>query len=203
MDAARDWLKENQDEVLRQYNELLFMDVWNKYAQGNLSSWEMESLCFYYHRHELADIDMVKYGISDFFKLSDEPVVDYYFTRNSKQIPVWQTFKIIGTVIAKNDNKSTITLLTTTGVVTVKFTKEYYAMFKKQISETQEDGTKKVVEKGWFKRGNMLMITGFRRGDQFVAKTYSKTLTHQLYKINLTNNGKDMELTHERYDAEE
>ena len=203
MDAARDWLKSNQDEVLRQYNELLFMDVWNKYAQGNLSSWEMESLCFYYHRHELADVDMIKYGISDFFKLSSEPVVDYYFTRNSKQIPVWQTFKIIGTVIAKNDNKSTITLLTTTGVVTVKFTKEYYAMFKKQISETQEDGTKKVVEKGWFKRGNMLMITGFRRGDQFVAKTYSKTLTHQLYKINLINNGKDMELTHERYDAEE
>ena len=203
MDAARDWLKTHQVEVLRRYNEILFMDAWNKYAQGNLSSWEMESLCFYYHEHELAKVDRKKYGITDFFSLPEEPIVDYYFTRNSKKIPVWQTFIIIGTVIAKNDNKSTITLLTTSGVVTVKFTKEYYAMYKKQVSEIQEDGTKKVVEKGWFKRGNMLMITGFRRGDQFVAKTYSKTLTHQIYKIDLYNEGKDMKLTHERYDAEQ
>ena len=203
MDAARDWLKAHQSEVLRQLNQQLFDEAWNKYAQGNLSSWEMESLCFYYHEHELANVDVNKYGIVDFFKLPEDPLVDYYFTRNGKQVPIWQLFKIIGTVICKNDNKSTVTLLTPTGVVTVKFTKEYYAMFKKQISEKREDGTKKVVEKGWFKRGNMLMITGFRRGDQFVGKTYSKTPTHQLYKIELENNGKDMILTHERIDAEE
>ena len=48
---------------------------------------------------------------------------------------------VIGTVIAKNDNKHTVVLLTTTGVVTVKFTREYYSMFKKQISQIQPDGT--------------------------------------------------------------
>ena len=56
-------------------------------------------------------------------------------------------------------------------------------MFKKQVSQVQADGTKKVIEKSWFKRGTMLMITGFRRDDQFVAKTYASTSTHQLYKI--------------------
>ena len=203
MDAARDWLKQNQEITLRDLNRQLFMESWDKYAKGTISSWEMEALCFYYHEHELINVDTHKYGISNFFALPEEPEVDYYFKRNGQNIPIYKTHKIIGTVINKNDNKSTITLLTTTGVVTVKFTKEYYAMFKKQISEKQEDGTKKIVEKGWFKRGNMLMLTGFRRGDQFVTKTYKHTPTHQLYKINLTNDGRDLILTHERTDAEE
>ena len=204
MDGARDWLKEHQGEVLRELNEQLFRESWEKYAKGTVSTWEMDSLCFYYSEHELAHVDMYKYGIIDFFSLpADEPIVDYYFQRNGKQLPVYKTFKIIGTVICKNDTKATVTLLTTTGVVTVKFTKDYYAMFKKQISEKQEDGTKKVVEKGWFKRGNMLMVTGFRRGDQFVAKTYKNTPTHQLYLVQLENNGKDLILTHERADVEE
>ena len=203
MDAARDWLKENQALVLSQLNEQLFNEAWEKYAKGTISTWEMESLCFYYHEHELANVNTQKYGISNFFALPEEPEVEYYFKRSGKQIPIYKTTKIIGTVISKNDNKSTVTLLTTTGVVTVKFTKEYYAKYKKQISEKQEDGTKKIVEKGWFKRGNMLMLTGFRRGDQFVTKTYKHTPTHQLYKITLTNDGRDIELEHERTDVEE
>jgi DNA polymerase-3 subunit alpha len=203
MDGARDWLKEHQNEVLSELNKQLFMDTWNKYAQGSLSSWEMESLCFYYHEHELANVDTYKYGISNFFALPEEPEVDYYFKRNGQQIPIWKTHKIIGTVIAKNDNKASITLLTPSGVVTVKFTKEYYAQYKKQLSELQDDGSKKVTEKGWFKRGTMLLLTGFRRGDQFVTKTYKHTPTHQIYKISLFNDGRDMELVHERKDMEE
>lgn len=48
-----------------------------------------------------------------------------------------------------------------------------FAAFDKQLSEMREDGTKKIVEKSWFK-GNKLMITGFRREDQFVVKKYAK-----------------------------
>jgi DNA polymerase-3 subunit alpha len=203
MDGARDWLKKNQAIVLARLNEQLFMETWDKYAKGSLSSWEMESLCFYYHDHELANVDMRKYGISNFFMLPKEPEVDYFFKRNGVDLPVYKTHKIIGTVISKNDNKSTVTLLTPAGVTTVKFTKEYYAKYKKQLSEKQEDGTKKVTEKGWFKRGTMLMITGFRRDDMFVAKTYKNTATHQIYKIELQNEGRDMALTHERADEED
>ena len=131
MDVARDWLKAHQEETLKEFNSLLFLEQWEKYAQGNLSSWEMEALCFYYHNHELADIDCFKYGISNFFALPAEPQVDYFFKRNGKDIPIYKTFKIIGTVISKNDNKAMITLLTTNGVVDVKFTKEYYQTCKK------------------------------------------------------------------------
>ncbi len=203
MDTARDWLKEHQTETLRALNKILFKEQWDKYAEGNLSSWEMSSLCFYYHEHELAHVNTTKYGITDFNILNPDPAVDYFFKRNGHEIPIYKTFKIIGTVISKNDNKSTVDLLTTSGVVTVKFTKDYYAMYNRQISERQEDGSKKIVEKGWFIRGTKLMITGFRRDDMFVAKKYSKTPTHELYKIELKNNGKDMELIHDRYATED
>ena len=203
MDNIREWIKANHDETLEKLNTSLFMDAWTKYASGNISAWEMESMCFYYHKHELADVNISKYGFSNFNTLPEVPEVDYFFKRGGRDIPIFKTTKIIGTVISKNDNKSSICMLTTTGVVTVKFTRDYYAMFNKQISEPQEDGTKKVKEKGWFTRGTKLMITGFRRDDMFVAKTYKNTPTHQIYKIlNVEDNG-DVLLTHTRYGQEE
>jgi DNA polymerase-3 subunit alpha len=203
MDTARDWLKAHHDETLQKYNDLLFRECWDKYATGNISSYEMEALCFYYHDHELKDVKKNKYGIVDFNMLSEEPQVDYLFKRNGRDVPIFKISKIVGTVIGKNDTKSSITLLTTTGVVNVKFTKEYFAMYNRQISEKQVDGTKKVVEKGWFARGVKLLIAGFRRDDTFVAKTYKNNGFHQLYKIiNITSNG-EIELIHDRATMEE
>ena len=199
MDEVRDWLKENQDKVLQELNYLLFKEVWDKYAQGSLSTWEMDALCFYYHEHELAHVNTQKYGIDDFFNLPEVPVVDYFFKRNGRQIPIYKTYKIIGTVIGKDDAHSSISLLTTTGVVNVKFTKEYFAMFGRQISEKQEDGTKKVMEKGWFQRGVKVLCTGYRLDDMFITKSYKHTPTHQLYKITDVTPQGDIVLQHERY----
>ena len=198
MDAARDWLKENQEEVLKEYNFQLFKETWDKYAKGNASHWEMDALCFYHGAHELANVNLNKYGITNFFDLPVEPQVEYYFKRGGVQIPIYKLHKIAGTVLAKNDTRSSVTLLTTTGVVNVKFTKEYYSMFKKQISQVQADGSKKILEKGWFGRGNMLLITGYRRDDQFVGKTYKNTESHQLYKITEVV-GEDIKIQHERF----
>ena len=197
MDTAREWLKNNQKEMLEQYNNVLFNETWNKYATGNISAWEMESLCFYYHEHELSNIDKYKYGIVDFSTLSYEPEVDYFFKRAGRNIPIFKLYKIAGTIISKNNTKASITILTTDGVVNVKFTKEYYAKYNRQISEKQADGSKKVLEKGWFSRGTKVMITGYRREDTFVAKTYKTTPTHQLYRIVSINN-KNITLEHER-----
>ncbi len=198
MDIAREYIKDNQKELLNIFNKLLFKDSWDKYATGNISSWEMESLCFYYHEHELTNVNNLKYGLTDFNKLNTEPEVEYFFKRKNKEIPIYNIYRIAGTVISKNDTRSSITLLTTTGIVTVKFTKEYFAMFNRQLSEKQEDGTKKVVEKGWFTRGTKLLVQGFRRDDMFISKTYAKTPGHQLYKIlKITEDG-DLTLQHER-----
>ena len=196
MDDARDWLKENQIELLRKYNDMLFMETWEKYAAGTPSAWEMDALCFYHGPHELADVDMRKYNIADFNSIPSEEV-DYFFKRNNNQIPIYKLYRIAGTVLTKNDTRHSISLLTTTGVVNVKFTGEYYAMFKKQISQIQPDGTKKIAEKSWFKRGTKLMITGFKRDQQFVGKTYARTIGHQLYKI-VDVIGDEIKLQHER-----
>lgn len=201
MDKVRNWLQSNQQEVLKQLNLKLFEEEWNKYAEGNISFWEMKSLCFYYHDHELKNIDNNFYGIVDFNNLSSTPVVDYFFKRNGKQIPIYKLQRIAGTVIGKNDTRHIVTLLTPTGTVNVKFTRDYYAMFNRQISEVNKEGVKKVKEKGWFTRGNKLLVTGYRRDDTFVAKKYKSTGGHQLYLI--TNvNGRRIELASARYGME-
>jgi hypothetical protein len=41
-------------------------------------------------------------------------------------------------------------------------------------------------------------VTGFRRDDAFVAKRYSKTATHQLYKIIDVKDNGEIEIIHER-----
>ena len=196
MNPARDWLKDNQNAVLKEYNTVLFKEIWDKYASGNTSSWEMSALCYYHGDHELKDVDKYKYDLADFNKL-ESCKVDTYFKRGGVQIPIYKLYRIAGTVISKNDTRHTVSLLTTTGVVPIKFSKDYYAMFKRQISQVQPDGSKKVVEKSWFKRGTMLMITGYRRDDQFVAKTYQSTQSHQLYKITSVV-GDSITLQHER-----
>ena len=198
MDKVRDWIKQNQEQILNDYNNILFKECWDKYASGSISAYEMEALCFYYHEHELAHVNKDKYGIVNFNNLPSTPLVDYFFKRNGRDIPIYKIYRIIGTVIGKNDTRASITLLTPTGVVNVKFTKEYYAMFKRQISELGEDNVKHVIEKGWFTRGVKLLVAGFRRDDTFVSKVYSKTGFHQLYKIeNVFDNG-DIELRHDR-----
>ena len=181
MDKVRSWLKEHHDEALKEYNALLFKEEWDKYVKKtSLSAWEMEALCFYYHDHELKNMDNEKYGIENFFSHSEEPEIETFYRKN---IPIYKLYRIAGTVISKNDTRHSISLLTTQGVVPVKFTRDMYAMYKRQLSEVQLDGTKKVTEKGWFTRGTMLIINGFRRDDMFVVKKYARTQGHTLYKI--------------------
>jgi len=203
MNKAREWLKDNQEEVLNKVNFIGFKELWDKYASGTISSWEIDSVGFYYHEHDLAKVNVAKYGLADYQQLPETPEVEKYFQRGKLRVPLFKTYKIIGTVICKDDKRSTISILTTTGVVDVKFGKEYYAMFKRQISEVGADGKKKVIEKGWFRKGVQVMVTGFRREDTFVAKSYSHTPTHQLYKItNIYENG-DIELVHDRSKIDE
>lgn len=199
MDALRSWIKENQNEILQELNDYQFKETWDKYAQGNIAAWEMESMCFYYHDHELKNVNTIKYGLSDFSKLPVVPEVERFFKKKGKEIPIYKLTRIVGTVLGKNDVRSSISLLTSNGVAEVKFTKEYFANYDRQLSVIKEDGTKKIVDKSWFTRGVKLMITGFRRDDTFVAKSYANTPTHQLYKIvELTNDGRDMIIQHER-----
>ena len=184
MDVFRSWLSVSKEEVLKKLNETIFMEDWDKYAKGTISAWEMEALCFYYHEHELAKVNAYKYGIQDFFTLPEEPVIDRVFPKGDKEIKLFKLSKICGTCIAKNKMKATVSLLTPSGVVEVKFRKEAFVLYDRQISERQSDGTKKVLEKGWFSRGSLLLIQGIRSNDCFIPKKYANSsLQHTTIKI--------------------
>ena len=199
MDVFRDWIAQDKDNILNQLNTKIFKEDWDKYAKGNISAWEMEALCFYYHDHELKEVNYGKYGISDFFSLPEEPIVDRSFVKAGKTINLFKLTKICGTCIAKDKNKSLVTVLTPSGVVTIKLTKEHFALYDKQISEKNPDGTKTVKEKSWFNRGRMVMIQGFRSGDNFVPKKYASSSGHRLYQISSIDAQGDLILKTERY----
>ena len=199
MDVFRKWIAAEKDTILNALNTEIFMEDWNKYAKGTISAWEMEVLCFYYHDHELQNVNNDKYGFVDFNLLPEDPIIEKTFRKGDKDIHIFHLNRICGTCIAKNKTKSTVTILTTTGVVNVKFRKEYFAMFDKQISERGADGVKHVVEKSWFNRGNMIVVTGIRSGDDFVSKKYASTGGHQLYRINEILDNGDLVLQDSRY----
>ena len=199
MNVFRTWIASDKETILNALNTEIFMQDWEKYAKGTISAWEMEVLCFYYHEHELEHINNDRYGFVDFYSLPEDPVIEKTFTKGGKDIHIFKLNRICGTCIAKNKTKSTVTILTTTGVVNVKFRKEYFTMFDKQISERQADGTKKIMEKSWFNRGNMIVVTGIRSGDDFVSKKYASTGGHQLYKIDAVLPNGELVLKDSRY----
>ena len=199
IDSFRTYINANKELLLKKLNNIIFMEDMNKYAQGTISAWEMEVLCFYYHDHELANVDLDKYGIVDFFNLSPEPEVERtYKTRNGHSGNIYKLSKIAGTCIAKDKIRSTVSLLTINGVVDIKFRKEYFSTFDKQISEKGEDGIKHVMERSWFNRGQMIIVQGFRSEDNFIPRKYGSQ-GHQLYRISEIDKDNNLIIQTERY----
>ena len=203
MEPAKKYLQEHQQEMLDKYNNILFQEQWNKYAAGNESTWEMDSMGYYYHEHELANVQQEWYNIYEYKDLPEEPQVEYTFRRNGRDIPIYKTCRIMGTVIGKNNTKATVNLLTVdSGVVTIKFNLDFFAKYNRRISENI-DGVNKQMESGWFNRGSLIVVNGFKRGGMFRGKTYKKTPSHQLYKITNISDTGAIEMTHLRYGEEE
>lgn len=166
-----------KDKTLYEYNKIGYMELWNKYCQGTISKWEMDSLNFYHHQHELTNINREQYSIVNFFELGEEPEIETSYEKGKTTINIMKLHRLCGTIIDKNANKNSIELLTSDGVVTVKFSKGQFGHYNKQLSVVnKETGKKTVIEKSWFARGNKIMLVGFRRGDQFVSKRYANSI---------------------------
>ena len=192
MDIIRPFIKEHNEELLESVNNRLWQDMWNKYCLGNLSQWEMDSISCYVHEHELKNLKNGLYGLSDYAKLPEQPEVNYEFKAKDtgKKIPLFKIHRIAGTVLDKDKAKKTVTLLTTTGVVDVKIFGDAFTHYDKQLSEKRPDGTKKVIEKSWFSRGNKIIVTGIRRENNFIAKKYKNTPHHLVELItSIEDNG--------------
>lgn len=204
MNVFRDWINADKDQILQNLNELIFLEDWKKYAEGNLSSWEMEALCFYYHEHELTHINKNRYGLTEFINLPEIPEIERSFTtKDGHQVNIFKLFRIYGTCIAKNKTKSSVTLLTPSGIAEVKFNKNQFAYFDRRIMQTNEDGSRSLLESSWFNRGGKIIVTGYRNGNNFICKTYKDTCSHHLYKINEITREGDLSLQSQRASGED
>ena len=189
MDIIRPYVKSHNAELLEAVNNRLITDMWNKYCTGSISKWEMDAISCYIHSHELIDIDYDECGLDRFGDLALTPQIDRYIPIKGKMIPIFKLNRIAGTVLDRDKSKKMVTLLTTDGVVTVKI----YGVFQqydKQISEKGADGKKHVIEKSMFTRGNKIIVTGIRDGEnEFRAKTYKNTPYHHVELITSIDNG--------------
>jgi DNA polymerase-3 subunit alpha len=174
MEGFKKWI--SQEEVLKQYNNYLYNELWSKHAEGSISKWEMDSLCFYYSGHELTHVNKEKYNIVNFFELPIEPKVADTYMRKGIERPKYEIVRIVGTVLDKNKHKHTIALLTLDGVVNIKYYDGAFYHYDRQISAKNEEGKKTILEKSWFSRGNLLLLCGFRRGNQFKPYRYKDTI---------------------------
>ena len=190
-------------KMLEAVNESKFNEVWDANASGTISKWEMDSLCMYYHNHELANVDRKLYSIVDFATLPEEPEVAYKYYWRDQEKARFKLVRVCGTVLDKDKNRNTVTLLTPDGVCDLKFYKGQFQFYDKQIAQQNDDGTKTVLEKSWFQRGNKLLITGFRRGENFVPRQYKDSIfKHSVQMIKDINDDGSLQLISDRVEVD-
>lgn len=172
----KDWI--NSSDCLDRYNQITFEEEWNKAtgSSSNISKWEMDSVGFYYNDHELKNIDSEYYGVVNYFELSDDPKIVGYNEWKDISFPKYEIDRICGTVVSRDKTKHIVTLLTPDGAVPVKYQSGQFSHYDKQISYLDSNGSKITLEDGWFKRGNKLLICGYRINGRFKPKKYRDTL---------------------------
>lgn len=195
----------NNPSILAKINDARYQQMWDEKASGTISKWEMDSLCFYYTEHELAHVNPNLYNIVSFDMLPSTPEVeDQYFWRGQQKAR-FKLSKIWGTVLDRDKNHNSVELLTPDGVVSIKFYKGQFGYYDKQIASVDEEtGKKTVLEKSWFSRGNKLIITGFRRDEQFVPRVYKDSIfNHSVQLIKEITEKNELVIQSDRIGEEE
>ena len=170
------------EDFVRSFNNHQFFEIWNSnVGSTNIPSWEMEACSFYSTAHELDGVDYNRYGLSNFFELSEEPVIISENTsKNGRVYKNMQLFNLVGTFVDKNKNSHSIVLNTPHGIVNCKLNNGAFSFYDKRISKI-ENGTKKNIESSWFAMGTKLLVRGYRKGDQFFLKSLPNE--HTINKI--------------------
>lgn len=172
MEKVREYIVNNQEQILEAYNHKAFEEEWNKYAAGNVLQWELEALNFYHSGHELEGVAKTMfYDITPVDKLPDNEVIGV-FDIDGKTFPKYRIRHIIGTVLDKDKLKHTVTLSSPEGIITIKVYRSQFSKYDQVLSTVADDGTKNLIQDSFFKKGTHLMVTGIKRGDTFVPKVY-------------------------------
>ena len=202
LDNVKDYI--NTSKFIDEYYKASLRAKYNEALPNqDPNHWSMETVSYYSGEHEMHNIDYDRYNLTHFADIPAEPE----FVERTSRGRTWKQFDlyaICGTVVAKNDNNHYFSLLTPDNeVVNCKLHRGAYAAYKAQYSEVV-DGKKTVLEKPWLSRGTMLIVSGYRRGEEFVCKKYSNSIyRHQLQKVLSINQNGNTIIQSERLGGEE
>ena len=180
MEKVKSWVKDHHDELLEQVNQAAINEMLQKYANGSIPAQEMEALSYYsggVHELQLPEYQewLGKLQVTNFYNLPEEPYVEWEGSNGAKK---FELSRIVGTAIGRDKQKGIVGFLTPEGFLKIKIHKSMFNRLDRQIKDA--DGT----EKSWFSKGTKLMISGYRQGDEFKAKTYKNHPFGQaIYKI--------------------
>lgn len=151
---------------IREFNLAQFRELWSDLVKSySVEKWEMESVSFYSNKHELDYMNRKKYGVVSYFDLPSDPIITDEYEWRGRPMKNYKLDTIVGTVVDKNKNSHTVSILTPEGVVTCKQWGGSFSHYDRQIKING-----KIEERSWFTRGQLLMFQGYRRGDQFFLK---------------------------------
>lgn len=200
MGPIRKYITENKAELLEKLNTRLYNDEWQKYCQGDILQWELDSMNFFFSGHPLKKV--IKQLPIAIDRVDDvvEGVQDGFFYIKGKEIPRMKLYTLAGTVIDKDTTKGLVTLQCPSGVVTLKIYKDLFATLAATVGDVSIEGEKEVEQEGFFEKGTHLMVTGIQRGATFVPKVYKSTGRKAILKIVLDEEGDFVEFE-EKQDA--
>lgn len=196
----------NTPEFIKEFNRQVMRKRYNELVPNqDVNHWSFETCSFFAKEHELAHIDRERYNVDLFDELPEEPrfVTKRWGKREWKQ---YELAQIAGVVLDRNDNSHLLTVLdVNNNVVQCKLDANAYSFYKQQISEPDGQGGKAVVDPSWFKRGQALILTGVRMGENdFRVKAYKSSIyRHKVQKIvSVDNKTGEMEIQSYRYGYE-
>lgn len=181
-DALKEYI--NRPEFIKEYNKCLYRAKYEDMVPNqDPNHWSFETCSFFAHEHELAKLDIERYDIVPFDELPEEP----RFINKKMGKREWKQYElaqIAAIVIDKNDNNHLLTVLDiNNNVVQCKFDNNSYSWYKQQISIPDGRGGKTVVDPSWFKRGQGLILTGYRYGESdFKVKAYKSSVYRKKVK---------------------
>lgn len=186
-------------EIVEEYNKLNSKATYEDMIKSeDTNKWALETISYYDKEHELSKVNLDEYSITNFEDLDEEPK----FTLKKFKNREWRRYelsRIAGTIIDTNHDKHIVSLLTNKGVVNVRFYGGQYAYYKQAISQNDE-----IVDPSWFVKGNILLVSGFRRGDEFVSKKYADSLfQHSVALVKEVNKDGTLELQVDRFNPNE
>lgn len=163
-------------EFSKNYCAEMAKDIYQDLIKGNedIKQWQFESTSYYHTSNIYTKKLMKKYGFVNFEDMSEVPTFQWREGRKGS----WREYDLYSmpvTIVGKNDIRHTISGLTADDqVITCRMQDGEYAYYK---AKTKYDSN-------WFERGNLLILHGYRQGEEFRLKKYSSGLyEHTVYKI--------------------